>query len=163
MARVTVEDCLTKVANRFELVLVSSKRARQLATGGKDPFLEWENDKPTVMALREIAEGYIDRSILIDKPNRIIKPESPAAAISAELSAEAPLAATAPEPSADAAPAEEAVEPPISTVEETAEEAPKEEAAAATAEKNAEKTEAASNEQPADTSTQPGTPPTDPA
>ncbi|OUS27332.1 DNA-directed RNA polymerase subunit omega [Gammaproteobacteria bacterium 45_16_T64] len=70
MARVTVEDCLDKVTNRFELVLISSKRARQLATGGKEPFLEWENDKPTVMALREIAEGHIDVSILEDEPKR---------------------------------------------------------------------------------------------
>ncbi|QVM96845.1 DNA-directed RNA polymerase subunit omega [Pseudomonas sp. SORT22] len=57
MARVTVEDCLEHVANRFELVMLSTKRARQLATGGKEPKLPWENDKPTVMALREIAEG----------------------------------------------------------------------------------------------------------
>ena len=64
MARVTVEDCLENVANRFELVLISSKRARQLATGGKEPHLPWGKDKPTVMALREIAEGYIDASIL---------------------------------------------------------------------------------------------------
>ncbi|PCJ46236.1 MAG: DNA-directed RNA polymerase subunit omega [Moraxellaceae bacterium] len=70
MARVTVEDCLDKVTNRFELVLISSKRARQLATGGKDAYLEWDNDKPTVMALREIAEGYIDASILDDAPKR---------------------------------------------------------------------------------------------
>lgn len=59
MARVTVEDCLDNVDNRFELVMVASKRARQLAIGGKDPKLEWENDKPTVMALREIAEGLV--------------------------------------------------------------------------------------------------------
>ncbi|OUS03641.1 DNA-directed RNA polymerase subunit omega [Gammaproteobacteria bacterium 42_54_T18] len=70
MARVTVEDCLDKVTNRFELVLISSKRARQLATGGKEPFVDWENDKPTVVALREIAEGYIDASILEDEPKR---------------------------------------------------------------------------------------------
>ena len=68
MARVTVEDCLENVDNRFELVLIASKRARQLSTGGKDPFVEWENDKPTVVALREIAEKYIDVSILSDKP-----------------------------------------------------------------------------------------------
>ena len=67
MARVTVQDCLEKVDNRFSLVLVASKRARQLATGGKDPFVEWENDKPTVVALREIAEGYVDQSILARK------------------------------------------------------------------------------------------------
>ena len=59
MARVTVEDCLENVDNRFELVMVASKRARQLTIGGKDPKLEWENDKPTVMALREIAEGLV--------------------------------------------------------------------------------------------------------
>ena len=70
MARVTVEDCLDKVTNRFELVLISSKRARQIATGGKEPYVEWENDKPTVVALREIAEGYVDASILEDEPKR---------------------------------------------------------------------------------------------
>ncbi len=64
MARVTVEDCLHNVKNRFELVMVASKRARQLATGGKDPRVPWENDKPTVVALREIEEGHIDASIL---------------------------------------------------------------------------------------------------
>ena len=68
MARVTVEDCLENVENRFELIMVSSKRARQLATGGKEPMVEWENDKPTVVALREIAEGHIDADILVDKP-----------------------------------------------------------------------------------------------
>lgn len=68
MARVTVEDCLENVENRFELIMVSSKRARQLATGGKEAMVEWENDKATVVALREIAEGHIDASILIDKP-----------------------------------------------------------------------------------------------
>lgn len=68
MARVTVEDCLTNLENRFELVLVASKRARQLATGGKEPKVQWENDKPTVVALREIAEGVVDRSIL-DEPD----------------------------------------------------------------------------------------------
>ena len=67
MARVTVEDCLENVENRFELIMVSTKRARQLATGGKDPMVEWENDKPTVVALREIAEGFIDKSILEDR------------------------------------------------------------------------------------------------
>jgi len=61
MARITVEDCLDKVDNRFELVMVASKRARQLAVGGKDPLVPEEGDKPTVLALREIAEGLIDR------------------------------------------------------------------------------------------------------
>ena len=64
MARVTVEDCLEHVDNRFELVMLSTKRARQLATGGKEPKLPWENDKPTVVALREIAAGQIGREVL---------------------------------------------------------------------------------------------------
>jgi DNA-directed RNA polymerase subunit omega len=57
MARVTVEDCLKNVKNRFELVIVAAKRARQLMRG-KDPKVDWDNDKPTVVALREIAAGY---------------------------------------------------------------------------------------------------------
>lgn len=63
MARVTVEDCLDNVDNRFQLVLVAAKRARQI-TMGKEPLVEWENDKPTVVALREISKGLIGRSIL---------------------------------------------------------------------------------------------------
>ncbi len=63
MARVTVEDCLENVKNRFELVLISSKRARQISQGA-EPLVELENDKPTVVALREIAEGLIDAAIL---------------------------------------------------------------------------------------------------
>jgi DNA-directed RNA polymerase subunit omega len=66
MARVTVEDCLENVANRFELVMVAAKRARQLAIQGAQPMVEWKNDKPTVVALREIAEGYIGSDILDD-------------------------------------------------------------------------------------------------
>ncbi len=71
MARVTVEDCLENVDNRFELVLVASKRARQLANGAESE-LEWENDKPTVLALREIAENKVNASILVDKPASLI-------------------------------------------------------------------------------------------
>ena len=67
MARITVEDCLDHVANRFELVLVGTKRARQLAVGGKDPHVPEENDKPTVIALREIEEGFVKPSILEEK------------------------------------------------------------------------------------------------
>jgi DNA-directed RNA polymerase subunit omega len=59
MARVTVEDCLKKVKNRFELVMIATERARQIAVRGDQPKVEWENDKPTVVALREIAEGYV--------------------------------------------------------------------------------------------------------
>ncbi len=65
MARVTVEDCLDNVDNRFELIMVASKRARQLATGGKDPMVREESDKPTVIALREVADGLITRDLLI--------------------------------------------------------------------------------------------------
>jgi len=65
MARVTVEDCLTNVDNRFQLVLVATKRARQISLGS-EPFVEEENDKPTVLALREIAEGLVTRDILDD-------------------------------------------------------------------------------------------------
>ena len=64
MARVTVEDCLKNVANRFELVMVATKRARQIAVRGDQPMVEWENDKPTVVALREIAEGFVTADIL---------------------------------------------------------------------------------------------------
>jgi DNA-directed RNA polymerase subunit omega len=59
MARVTVEDCLEKVENRFHLVRLATKRARQLSLTAADPFVEWENDKPTVVALREIADGFV--------------------------------------------------------------------------------------------------------
>ncbi len=62
MARITVEDCLENVANRFELVLLASKRARQLMRGSVDPTVPWENDKATVVALREIATGHVDFS-----------------------------------------------------------------------------------------------------
>ncbi|KTD25038.1 DNA-directed RNA polymerase subunit omega [Legionella israelensis] len=64
MARVTVEDCLEHVANRFELVMVATKRAREIAVRGEQPMVEWENDKPTVVALREIAEGLVGPEIL---------------------------------------------------------------------------------------------------
>ncbi len=69
MARVTVADCLEHVDNRFQLVLVATKRARQLILGA-EPMVELENDKPTVLALREIAEGHITASIL-DQDNLI--------------------------------------------------------------------------------------------
>lgn len=59
MARVTVEDAVDKIGNRFDLILVAARRARQIATGGKDPMVEAENDKPTVIALREIEKGLV--------------------------------------------------------------------------------------------------------
>jgi len=70
MARVTVEDCLDNVDNRFELVLVATKRARQIANG-KEALVPLENDKPTVVALREIADNLITPEIL-DEP---VEPE----------------------------------------------------------------------------------------
>ena len=66
MARITVEDCLDHVNNRFELVLVAAKRARQLAMTGIEPHVPWQNDKPTVVALREIALGYITQEYLTE-------------------------------------------------------------------------------------------------
>jgi len=128
MARITVEDCLDKVDNRFELVMVSSKRARQLQIEGKDPMVSVDNDKPTVLALREIAEGLVDAKILVEKPSVDLEeeftsePQTEAAdGESSEASADA-SAEDSPEDSAEAA-AEEAGE----SAEETAtEEAPAE-------------------------------------
>ena len=64
MARVTVQDALEKIGNRFDLVLVAARRARQMQVGGKDPLVPEENDKTTVIALREIEEGLINNQIL---------------------------------------------------------------------------------------------------
>ncbi|WKX26371.1 DNA-directed RNA polymerase subunit omega [Tatumella ptyseos] len=64
MARVTVQDAVEQVGNRFDLVLVAARRARQLQIGGKDALVPEENDKQTVIALREIEEGLITNSIL---------------------------------------------------------------------------------------------------
>jgi DNA-directed RNA polymerase subunit omega len=63
MARITVEDCLDNIENIFEMVLVAAKRARRVAHGA-DPMVDLENDKPTVVALREIAQGLVGPSIL---------------------------------------------------------------------------------------------------
>jgi len=69
MARITVEDCLENIDNIFEMVLVAAKRARRVAHGA-EPMVEPENDKPTIIALREIAEGHVTPAILeeIDIP-----------------------------------------------------------------------------------------------
>lgn len=64
MARVTVEDAVDKLGNRFDLILVAARRARQLAIEGKEPLVDVQNDKPTVTALREIEEGLIDARTL---------------------------------------------------------------------------------------------------
>ena len=63
MARITVQDCLERADNRFELVLMAAKRARQLSFGA-EPRLPRQNDKPTVIALREIADGVVGREVL---------------------------------------------------------------------------------------------------
>jgi DNA-directed RNA polymerase subunit omega len=70
MARITVEDCVANIPIKFQLVLVAAKRARQLANGA-EPMVEWENDKPTVVALREVAEGYVTESILEEREQPI--------------------------------------------------------------------------------------------
>jgi len=79
MARITVEDCLENVENIFEMVLVAAKRARRIAHGA-DPMVELENDKPTVIALREIADGLVTSSILeeIEQPivEDLMQPEA---------------------------------------------------------------------------------------
>lgn len=79
MARITVEDCLENIDNIFEMVLVAAKRARRIAHGA-DAMVELENDKPTVIALREIAEGHVTPAILeeIEQPpaEEFIPPDS---------------------------------------------------------------------------------------
>lgn len=64
MARITVEDCLEHVDNRFELVMVATRRARQMRRFGVQALVPEENDKPTVIALREIAAGMINDEML---------------------------------------------------------------------------------------------------
>ena len=80
MARITVEDCLARVDNRFELVLIAARRARDLALG-RDALVPWENDKPTVVALRELAEGKLD-TLIKEKYGRF---NAPAPTHTAEL------------------------------------------------------------------------------
>jgi DNA-directed RNA polymerase subunit omega len=86
MARTTVEDCLENVDNRFQLVLIAAKRARELQFGA-DALVDEEGDKPTVIALREIAAGLIDVSIL-DKPDAVKPVALDAAAIAAGATGE---------------------------------------------------------------------------
>ncbi len=80
MARVTVEDCMEKIPNRFEMVLVAAKRARQIYSGS-EPTVEEENDKPTVVALREVAEGNVGPEILEQK-DELIMPDTDAGLMS---------------------------------------------------------------------------------
>jgi len=84
MARLTVEDCLEHVENRFELVLIAAKRARQLSMGA-EALVPLDNDKPTVIALREIAEQKINKDVLEEE---IIPQEDIEAMIEGDLQAE---------------------------------------------------------------------------
>lgn len=70
MARVTVEDAVDKIGNRFDLILVAARRARQISVEGKEPLVDLENDKATVVALREIEKGLITNSILDEQERR---------------------------------------------------------------------------------------------
>ena len=70
MARITVEDCLDNVDNRFQLVLVTTRRARQVIAGA-EPCVPRENDKPTVVALREIADGFVTNAILEEEAPQV--------------------------------------------------------------------------------------------
>lgn len=95
MARVTIEDCLEHVDNRFELVLLATKRARQLVNG-VEPLVPWENDKATVVALREIAEGLITKHTVEEPEEETVSVDDElAAALEADLGADS--AAPAPE------------------------------------------------------------------
>ncbi len=86
MARVTIEDCLEHVDNRFELVLLATKRARQLVNG-VEPLVPWENDKATVVALREIAEGLITAQTVEEPEEENLSVDDElAAALEADLS-----------------------------------------------------------------------------
>ncbi len=91
MARITVEDCLDHVDNRFELVMVGSKRARQIATGGRPALVPEENDKPTVIALREIEEGLVTAAILTEvrQDYEIVDAEEDSEAATAEATVDA--------------------------------------------------------------------------
>jgi DNA-directed RNA polymerase subunit omega len=86
MARITVEDCLQHVPNLFQLVMVASKRARKLANGA-EATVDWENDKPTVVALREVAAGHIGPEILDEVEQRQVPEMMPDAEMSGELRA----------------------------------------------------------------------------
>jgi DNA-directed RNA polymerase subunit omega len=86
MARVTVEDCLEHVDNRFELVIKAAKRARKISIGA-EPLVPMENDKPTVIALREIAQGLLSQEQMEEEaPARSIEDVSGEASISAPAS-----------------------------------------------------------------------------
>jgi len=97
MARITVEDCLDHVDNRFDLVLLATKRARQVANG-VEPLLPWENDKPTVMALREIAAGLVSTTMVQAAQREM---DETAAALEQALAEELSVVTPDPEQSGD--------------------------------------------------------------
>jgi DNA-directed RNA polymerase subunit omega len=76
MARVTVEDCLAQVENRFELIMVAARRARQLSVENAEPRVTQDNDKPTVVALRELAENVITVQEIMAPPRPVMDDES---------------------------------------------------------------------------------------
>ncbi|GAA5192682.1 DNA-directed RNA polymerase subunit omega [Ferrimonas gelatinilytica] len=82
MARVTVEDAVDKIGNRFDLILVAARRARQLSIQGKESLVDEENDKSTVIALREIEQGLINSNTL-DEQERQAEREKEAAELAA--------------------------------------------------------------------------------
>mgnify|MGYP000371494953 CR=1 len=90
MARVTVQDAVDKIGNRFDLILVAARRARQLAVEGKEPLVDIENDKPTVVALREIEKGLITNTVLDEQERReqIQQEASEMAAVAAIIGSE---------------------------------------------------------------------------
>lgn len=152
MARVTVEDCLRNVRNRFELVLIAAKRARQLMRGGT-PKVAWDNDKPTVVALREIAEGYTDFHVptqderdaqdMLDSINAASEAKNKEAAQEATLEniAEQAIAPQTEQPAAEAQPTAETIteQPAENTAAPTEEAKPEtQEAAPATDEQEPE-------------------------
>ena len=123
MARITVEDCLDHVDNRFELVMVGSKRARQIATGGRPALVPEENDKPTVIALREIEAGLVTAAILTEKPQdyEILDAAEEELEMDADAAVIAAIeAALAPEGAADETAAEETAEPDLAAALEAA-------------------------------------------
>lgn len=92
MARVTVEDCLEHVENRFDLVLKAAARAHRLELGGVDPMVPEDNDKPTVIALREIAAGYdvttvrvIEETVVVEETTEAAEGDAVAVAVATEV------------------------------------------------------------------------------
>lgn len=86
MARVTVEDAVSQVGNRFDLILLASKRARQLAIEGKEPMVEAGNDKPTVLALREIEQRLVTAET-VEQDNQIDEQQNDMTQFAAVVSA----------------------------------------------------------------------------